>query len=463
MPRTFVAVIAALMTGWASLGSAAPCAGFTDLDDSSEFCVNVTWMKNRGVTLGCTLTQYCPNADVTRLQMAAFMNRLGNVTFQQGGNAFGFAATLGTTDDNAVEVLANGSRVMRYEPDAISPNLVGGHPENAVFPGVHGATIGGGGTQFDPALGNTANEVTGDFGTVSGGHSNAAGGGLGTNVQFATIGGGNHNVASGGAASIGGGTFNFASGGTTTVAGGFRNVASGHFSTVGGGQYNTASGFSSIAGGRLSEARGDYSIALGHRAKTFSGLFTANGAIVLADGNDFDFSELTPNRFAVRATGGVRFVLGIDGNGAATWTCGASNASGWACSSDRSLKQDLVALDGRAVLERLSALPIYQWQPKGAAVEVRHYGPMAQDFYAAFGLGDDEKMIGMQDADGVALAAIQGLNAKLETKLAEKDAEISELRRRYESEVADLRRAVDVLMARTSIDTTIARVGRRSD
>jgi len=62
----------------APLASAAPCAGFTDVDSTSSFCPNVEWLKNRKVTLGCTsATLYCPNDPVSRLQMAAFMNRLG--------------------------------------------------------------------------------------------------------------------------------------------------------------------------------------------------------------------------------------------------------------------------------------------------------------------------------------------------------------------------------------------------
>jgi len=57
---------------------AAPCAGFTDVDDSSSFCPNVEWLKNRSVTLGCTSTTlYCPTDLVNRLSMAAFMNRVG--------------------------------------------------------------------------------------------------------------------------------------------------------------------------------------------------------------------------------------------------------------------------------------------------------------------------------------------------------------------------------------------------
>ena len=54
-----------------------PCFAFNDVDVTSGFCPNVEWMRNRAVTLGCTTTLYCPVDYVTRLQMAAFMNRLG--------------------------------------------------------------------------------------------------------------------------------------------------------------------------------------------------------------------------------------------------------------------------------------------------------------------------------------------------------------------------------------------------
>ena len=82
---------------------ALPCAGFTDVEDTSSFCPNVEWLKNRAVTLGCSsATLYCPTDPVTRLSMAVFMNRLGkaltpvslhkearatNVTIGAGGGA----------------------------------------------------------------------------------------------------------------------------------------------------------------------------------------------------------------------------------------------------------------------------------------------------------------------------------------------------------------------------------------
>jgi hypothetical protein len=61
----------------APVAQAAPCAGFTDVDSTSTFCPNVDWIKNRGVTLGCGASTYCPDAPVSRLAMAAFLNRLG--------------------------------------------------------------------------------------------------------------------------------------------------------------------------------------------------------------------------------------------------------------------------------------------------------------------------------------------------------------------------------------------------
>jgi hypothetical protein len=76
--------------------------------------------------------------------------------------------------------------------------------------------------------------------------------------------------------------------------------------------------------------------------------------------------------------------------------------------SDRAAKQDVRALDGARVLERLSAMPVSEWSYK-ASPERRHVGPMAQDFHAAFGLGADPRHISARDMAGVSLAAIQAL------------------------------------------------------
>lgn len=70
-------LLLALSLGGSGSAFAAPCAGFVDVDTASAYCGNVEWMKNRAITLGCTAFQYCPDEPVGRLQMAAFMNRLG--------------------------------------------------------------------------------------------------------------------------------------------------------------------------------------------------------------------------------------------------------------------------------------------------------------------------------------------------------------------------------------------------
>jgi hypothetical protein len=96
--------------------------------------------------------------------------------------------------------------------------------------------------------------------------------------------------------------------------------------------------------------------------------------------------------------------------------------------SDRNLKTDFAAVDATAVLDRVARLPIQQWRFKAEPEGVKHFGPMAQDFRAAFGLGEIPTAIATVDADGVALAAIQGLNQKLE----QKETEITELKARLQ-------------------------------
>jgi hypothetical protein len=78
-------------------------------------------------------------------------------------------------------------------------------------------------------------------------------------------------------------------------------------------------------------------------------------------------------------------------------------------SSDRNAKEHFESVDSRTVLKKVVSLPISEWNFKQDKPS-RHIGPMAQDFHAAFGLGSDDKHIAMVDADGVALASIQGLH-----------------------------------------------------
>jgi hypothetical protein len=88
--------------------------------------------------------------------------------------------------------------------------------------------------------------------------------------------------------------------------------------------------------------------------------------------------------------------------------------------SDRTAKEGFESVDPRAVLAAVARLPIERWSYKGEPV--RHLGPMAQDFAAAFGLGADDRHIFPLDAAGVALAAIQGLHVVVQAQATRLDA-----------------------------------------
>ena len=97
-----------------------------------------------------------------------------------------------------------------------------------------------------------------------------------------------------------------------------------------------------------------------------------------------------------------------------------------AAPSDRALKEGFQPVDPRAILAAVGTLPIERWSYKGETV--RHLGPMAQDFAAAFGLGADDRHIFTLDAAGVALAAIQGLHSLAQAQQARFEALERELK-----------------------------------
>jgi Chaperone of endosialidase len=392
-------------------------------------------------------------ANVTNVN-AATLGGLSPAGFwKSAGNAGTTPGThfMGTTDNQPLELKINGTRALRLEPtinDANHSNivnLIGGSALNYVSNGVIGATVSGGGAGnlFGSAY---INSVTSDFGTVGGGLQNTSG-------PFATVGGGSGNTASGTSA------------------------------TVSGGSLNTASGTSAIIpGGDQCTATGDWSFAAGLRAHA-----NHNGAFVWADPGGVGFTSTGVNQFLIRAAGGVGIglnnpasqlhVSSAGGNpqlqitqttttdyarlrmnvlGSPSWEMdvspGATPGISWWTgsvkmnldyngnlttvgtvngSSDRNLKEHFSPVSSREVLDKVSSLPITEWNYKTDGTALRHIGPMAQDFYAAFNVGTDDKHISMVDADGVALAAIQGLNQKLteqDVVLKDQGSEIQKLR-----------------------------------
>jgi hypothetical protein len=79
-------------------------------------------------------------------------------------------------------------------------------------------------------------------------------------------------------------------------------------------------------------------------------------------------------------------------------------------------------VDPQAILAGVARLPVARWHYRGAEAEGAHLGPAAEDFFAAFGLGSDARYIATVDADGVALAAIQGLHEVVRAQRAEIEA-----------------------------------------
>jgi hypothetical protein len=189
---------------------------------------------------------------------------LGGGGWSLTGNAGTDTATdfLGTTDNQALEVRVNNSRILRLEPNATSPNILGGYSGNWVTSGVFGAVIGGGGES------GSLNRVTDHYGVVGGGRNNQAGDNAGS-VSNATF---------------------------TTVGGGLNNTASASYGTVPGGMNNTAAGFYSFAAGRQAKANLD-------------------GCFVWGDNTAADVACTVANQFVARATGGMLLTVDTSGSG----------------------------------------------------------------------------------------------------------------------------------------------------
>jgi hypothetical protein len=197
--------------------------------------------------------------------------------------------------------------------------------------------------------------------------------------------------------------------------------------------------------GRLLDGTGDFSSVAGMQ-------FTWNGSeqVNVALSDIVGFPAPTSGFFVARAPGGVQFFTSDDNNVQLApedeeWkpvvppiSLNSLPAGGtsWAALSDSNAKTDITPLDHKQVLSKLADLPVTGWSYTSAPSQ-RHFGPMAQDFHASFQLGNDERRISTIDADGVALAAIQGLIAELKSR-QQRSAEQARRLADLESELATL-------------------------
>jgi hypothetical protein len=336
--------------------------------------------------------------------------------------------------------------------------------------------------------GGLANEIqtNSDYSSICGGRNNV----IQNNCFYSTIGGGIDNslYLSAYDSTIAGGEGNLIgqAANDSTIGGGVGNLigAGSAYAAIGGGVNNTVSGTAAtIPGGSNNDAAGNYSFAAGQQALALN-----QGAFVWADSQNSAFGSTANDQFLIRAQGGVgigtaapaaalnvassggigfpqlqltqqasdysrlRFaasgyadwdiavqntmnffaggygnVLVLQTNGNAI-VSGTVTAHGVLLTSDRNAKENFVTLNPQTVLARVAALPVTQWNYKSDDPAQKHIGPMAQDFQAAFQLSDDDKHISVVDEGGVALAAIQGLNEKLETKSEKLEAENAVLR-----------------------------------
>ncbi|MCR4423595.1 MAG: tail fiber domain-containing protein [candidate division WOR-3 bacterium] len=281
------------------------------------------------------------------------------------------------------------------------------------------ATVGGG--YSDTASGNYA--------TIAGGHRNTArdtyamvGGGYSNNAsEYATtIGGGHDNTASGRYATVGGGRSNLAETTYTTVAGGLDNQATNEAASIGGGAVNRAGGYcATIAGGAYNKANGTYATVPGgyyNNANEYCS-FAAGSFARANHTNSFVWSDSVQsppdsvyttgaNQWRVRARGGVWFFSNR------LMTSGvylAPGSNSWSSACDSANKTDFQPVDHKALLKKLATVPVRYYRMKDQNDGTKHIGPVAQEFYAAFGVGENDKSINMADADGVLFAAIQAL------------------------------------------------------
>lgn len=165
------------------------------------------------------------------------------------------------------------------------------------------------------------------------------------------------------------------------------------------------------------------------------GYFQINGLYDIAGSLAYDsllyinYHHIDPNYYGTWQLNGAApngiFTVGYDGNSGN----GAYLTSGgvWTNASSRAFKEGFAKVDVMGVLDKLVSIPVQTWFYKQAHDEGQHMGPVAEDFAATFGLGKDTQHIGTVDESGVAFAAIQGLNQKVEhenAQLREQNADL---------------------------------------
>ncbi|MGH7339895.1 MAG: tail fiber domain-containing protein, partial [Candidatus Rokuibacteriota bacterium] len=153
-----------------------------------------------------------------------------------------------------------------------------------------------------------------------------------------------------------------------------------------------------------------------------------NTAAAVPVAGGYFFAQFDNGRFVIRPSGGgVGFFMDENGNITAEGDLTVNGT--FSNPSSRTLKENFRPLDPQQVLARFVEVPITEWSYKGD--EMRHVGPVTEDFHAAFGLGTKGTGIIPLDVQGVTMAAVQGLYQRLvalEAQRADLEAEVTELK-----------------------------------
>jgi len=365
-----------------------------------------------------------------------------------------------------------------------SAGTIAGGYQNDIAANSSHATIAGGlgnsiGSEcYDSAIGGGEHnyiDTTSQFATIAGGLINI----IGTNSNYSVIGGGDFNNIPNNsvAATIPGGERNFAA--NYAFAAGRRAKANhpgafvwadstdADFSSTGNNQFCIRAGGG--VGINIAPA-----FPLDVQANQAVGRFTStnavNGSVLVLDNSTPSFNYYGAINFQggsgqigyvtnghmtfrtgsferMRIEGGGNVGIGTSFPTNKLHVAGGVSATAYVTTSDRNAKENLTPISSREILDKVAALPIWRWNYK-AMNDGPHLGPMAQDFYAAFSLGGSDTTITTVDPDGVALAAIQGLNEKVESgkQQAEIKNQKSEERiQKLETENADIRKELDAL------------------
>lgn len=227
--------------------------------------------------------------------------------------------------------------------------------------------------------------------------------------------------------------------GINSIANGARSVAIGSSATASGDR-STAMGSNTIASGDRSTALGSYVNTNNH-----------NGAFLIGDNSTTaTMNGTTPNNFRARFDGGYRFYTSNDYSSSCALSPGAN---AWSTTSDVNSKENFAALDGEGFLKKIAGFKLTSWNYKTQDPKTfRHYGPMAQDFFAAFGkdeygtIGNDTT-INSADFAGISFIAIQALEKRTEKmeQLEKENRELMKLMLHLKKETDELKKRIVLL------------------